>query len=68
MLVRDHPRTKVAYLLVGIAEPARVAAAQKEGKIFPFYNHNPGDTVDLASIPIGPRIAALTVLELLSTP
>jgi hypothetical protein len=48
MLVRDHPRTKVAYLLVGIAEPARVAAAQKEGKTFPFYNHNPGYTVDLA--------------------
>jgi len=68
MLVRDHPRTKVAYLVVGIAEPARVAAAQKEGKTFPFYNHNPGYTVDLASIPLGTRIAALTVLELLSTP
>ena len=57
--------TPYAFLLIGIADPARFAAAQKAGKPFPFANHNNDFAVDLTAIPLGTRlntVAALTML------
>ena len=57
--------TPYTFLLIGIADAGRFAAAQKAGKPFPFANHNNDFAVDLAAIPLGTRIntvAALTML------
>jgi hypothetical protein len=39
--------------------------AQTAGKGIPFGNHTPFYQVDLGAIPIGSKVAALAVLELL---
>ena len=57
--------TPYAFILVGIADPARFAAAQKAGKPFPFANHNNDFIVDLAAIPLGTRINTVAALALL---
>ena len=65
MLVRDFKTTKVGYVLVGIAEPALFAEAQKRGQAVPFFNHNPGYKVDEAAIAFGAKIGTLATLEML---
>ena len=57
--------TPYSFLLIGIADPARFAAAQKAGLPFPFANHNNDFVVDLAAIPLGTRINTLAALALL---
>ncbi len=59
-------QVEIAFLLVGIANPAVYAEALKQGKQFPFAAHNPGYTVDLASIPFGAKVGALSVLALMA--
>jgi amidohydrolase len=53
MLVQDHPKVKYDYVLLGVANPEVFAAALKNGKSFPFTNHNPDFQVDLSAIPFG---------------
>ena len=57
--------TPYSFLLIGIADPARFAAAQKAGLPFHFANHNNDFVVDLAAIPLGTRINTLAALALL---
>lgn len=62
----DAADTPYVFLLIGIADPARVAQAQKAGRMFPFANHNPDFLVDLAAIPLGARINTAAALALLA--
>jgi hippurate hydrolase len=57
--------TPYTFLLIGIAEPARFAAAKKAGRPFPFANHNNDFVVDLPAIPLGTRINTVAALALL---
>jgi amidohydrolase len=63
-LVKDHPSVVYDYILVGIANPEVTAKANKEGKMFPFYNHNGDFQVDLKAIPYGTAIGTTVVLEM----
>ena len=58
--------TPYTFLLIGIAEPARFAAAKKAGRPFPFANHNNDFVVDLAAIPLGTSINTVAALALLA--
>ena len=58
-------RTPYTFLLIGIAEPSRFAAAQAAGRQFPFANHNSDFAVDLPAIPLGTRINTVAALALL---
>jgi hippurate hydrolase len=57
--------TPYTFLLIGIAEPARFAAAKAAGRPFPFANHNNDFAVDLPAIPLGTRINTVAALALL---
>jgi hippurate hydrolase len=57
--------TPYAFLLIGIAEPGRFAAAKQAGRPFPFANHNNDFVVDLPAIPLGTRINTVAALALL---
>ena len=52
------------FVFVGTANGNLVANALREGKQYPFYNHNSNYEVDLASIPLGTVIGATALLEL----
>jgi hippurate hydrolase len=60
---KDAP-VPVNYMLVGIVDPQFFAASKNGGDPVPA-NHNPGFKVDLRAIPLGTKVAAVTVLELL---
>ncbi len=66
LLRGDNPDVKVAYMAVGIAEPAAFQAALADGRMFPFSAHNPNFIVDLDAIPLGTKIGAVSVLGLLA--
>ena len=66
LLRGDNSDVKVAYLAVGIAEPAAFRAAVADGRLFPFSAHNPNFVVDLDAIPLGAKIGAVSVLALLA--
>ncbi|KAB7647509.1 amidohydrolase [Polymorphobacter fuscus] len=59
----DVPYT---FLLIGIAEPARFAAAKAAGRPFPFANHNNDFAIDLPAIPLGAKIDTVAALALLA--
>lgn len=61
-LVKDQPKAVYDYILVGIANPEVAAKANKEGKMFPFYNHNGDFQVDLTAIPFGVSLGTTAVL------
>ena len=63
-LVFDHKKAVYDYAFVGIANAATVAKANKEGKQYPFFNHNGNFEVDLAAIPLGTEVGAIALLEL----
>jgi amidohydrolase len=63
-LVKDQPTAVYDYILVGIANPEVAAKANKEGKMFPFYNHNGDFKVDLTAIPYGTAIGTTALLEM----
>ncbi len=63
-LASEH--TQADYVFVGIANPAQVAKANKEGRAYPFYGHNGNYLVDLAAIPLGTVIGAVSVFEMFS--
>lgn len=58
--------TPYTFLLIGIAEPARFAAAKAAGRPFPFANHNNDFVVDLPAIALGTRINTVAALALLA--
>lgn len=63
-LVINNHKTVYDYMLVGTANPEMSAKAIKEGKKYPFFNHNGNYQVDLSAIPFGTVIGALALLEL----
>lgn len=52
------------YFLVGVANPMDVMKARKEGKMFPYYNHNGDFKVDLAAIPYYTYLGTGALLEM----
>jgi hypothetical protein len=54
------------FLIVGVADPVVFAAARKEGRTMPYSAHNPSFVVDLKAIPVGTKIATVSMLELLT--
>jgi hippurate hydrolase len=64
MLVQGLDGVKIAYIPVGTVPPQMVAKARKEGKSFPFVNHQSTYQVDLDAIPFGSKLAAMIVLDL----
>ncbi|MGL4722218.1 MAG: amidohydrolase [Desulfovibrionaceae bacterium] len=65
LLMAGNKDIPFAFVLVGIADPAVFAKAQKQGKPFPYAPHNPNYIVDLQAIPMGTKIATGMMLELL---
>ncbi|UXE68986.1 MAG: amidohydrolase [Chryseotalea sp. WA131a] len=63
VLVRDYPNVPYDYMLIGVAPPELFAQAQKDGKLFPFSNHNGNFIVDLSAIPLGTAVGTAMVLE-----
>ncbi|MEI4261193.1 hypothetical protein [Roseovarius sp. D0-M9] len=66
LLGGDNPDVKVAYLAMGIADPGAFQAAVADGRMFPFSPHNPNFVVDLDAIPLGAKIGAVSVLQLMA--
>jgi len=67
-LLGDFTDVPLNYTFVGVADPGVFIRAVKEGKKFPYMNHNPNFIVDLKAIPFGTRVATLSALELLAKP
>nr|WP_315150245.1 amidohydrolase [uncultured Flavobacterium sp.] len=63
-LVINNKKTVYDYFLVGIASAEDTAKAQKEGKMFPYFNHNGDFKVDLKAIPFGTILGTTALLEL----
>jgi amidohydrolase len=59
-------KTPYVFLLIGVAPVDVFLAAQKQGKPFPYSNHNPDFFVDLAAVPIGAKVNTIAALALLS--
>lgn len=67
LLKGQHLEVPLSYLLVGVADPQVYAKSAEKGQLFPFTPHSPDYMVDLSAIPLGTRIAARAMLELLTT-
>jgi hippurate hydrolase len=65
-LVIKNKKAVYDYLLVGIANPEETAKANKQGKMFPYYNHNGDFKVDLSAIPYGASLGAVALFEMFS--
>jgi len=63
-LVIHHKKTVYDYIFVGIASEEAMATATREGKKYPFSNHNGNYQVDLSAIPLGTVIGAVGLIEL----
>ncbi len=63
-LVIHNKKTVYDYIFVGIASEEAMATATREGKKYPFSNHNGNYQVDLAAIPLGTVIGAVGLIEL----
>ncbi|TRX42778.1 amidohydrolase [Flavobacterium restrictum] len=63
-LVINNKKTVYDYFLVGIASAADSAKARKEGKMFPYSNHNGDFKVDLTAIPFGVTLGTTALLEM----
>lgn len=66
ILAGTDGKVEVGYMFVGTADPKLVEEAHKQGKAIPFNNHNPNYQVDLNAIPLGTKIAATLILELMA--
>jgi hippurate hydrolase len=58
--------TPYLFMLVGVAPLELFSKALAEGKPSPYSNHNPDFFVDLAAIPIGAKVNAVTALSVLA--
>jgi metal-dependent amidase/aminoacylase/carboxypeptidase family protein len=63
-LVIHNPKPVYAYVLVCIANKEASEKATKEGKMFPFFNHNSNFGVDLSAIPLGVTLGTTALLEI----
>ena len=63
-LVINNKKTVYDYFLVGVASAEDTAKAKKEGKMFPYFNHNGDFKVDLKAIPYGTTLGTTALLEL----
>jgi metal-dependent amidase/aminoacylase/carboxypeptidase family protein len=63
-LVINKTKAAYDYLLIGIANPEETAKANKEGKMFPYYNHNGDFKVDLSAIPFATSLGAVALMEM----
>jgi hippurate hydrolase len=63
-LVINNKKTVYDYLLVGIASSEDTAKARKEGKFFPYFNHNGDFKVDLSAILLGTNMGTVALLEM----
>lgn len=61
----SHLGTPYVFNLIGVAPQEMFDAARKKGMAFPYSNHNPNFLVDLAAIPLGVKINAVTVMSIL---
>ena len=66
LIINSRKNPVYDYMWIGIANPELCKEALKQGKEFPFYNHNPNFRVDLSAIPYGTLIGTLSLLELFS--
>jgi hippurate hydrolase len=65
LLLGPNTDVPLTFLLVGVADPKVFAAARKQGKPMPYASHNEDFVVDLKAIPVGAKIAAVAMMELL---
>nr|WP_315175698.1 amidohydrolase [uncultured Flavobacterium sp.] len=63
-LVIHNPKPVYDYMLVGIANKEASEKAIKEGKMFPFFNHNSNFQVDLNAIPLGVTLGTTALIEI----
>jgi hippurate hydrolase len=63
--VMNAAKAPYLFLMIGIADPARFAEAQKSGRGFPYSNHNSDFVVELAGLPVGVRANTTAALVLL---
>jgi hippurate hydrolase len=63
-LLGDNSKVPVAFLEIGIADPALFAQARNEGKAVPLAAHDRNFRVDHARIPLGARVGTLLELKL----
>jgi amidohydrolase len=63
-LVIHNPKPVYDYMLVGVANNEDSEKATKEGKMFPFFNHNSNFEVDLTVIPLGVTLGTTALLEI----
>ncbi len=59
--------TPYVFLLIGVAPPELVAAAQQQGRLFPYSNHNPDFFVELPAVTLGAQINTVAALALLGS-
>lgn len=65
LLKGPHTDVPFNFLIVGVADPEVFAEAVASGKGLPYSAHNPNFVVDLEAIPLGTRVAAVSMLELM---
>jgi hippurate hydrolase len=65
LLMGDH-KIPFDFILVGIADPTVFAEARKQGKFLPYSAHNGDFRVDLNAIPLGAKVATISMLDLLA--
>ena len=63
-LVINNKKTVYDYFLVGVASTEDSDKAKKEGKVFPYSNHNGDFKVDLSAIPFGTVLGTTALIEM----
>lgn len=65
-LLGEHTDIPFNYMFIGVADPAVFTNASKQGKIAPYVPHSPNYIVDLKALPVGAKVATVSMLELLN--
>ena len=63
-LVINNKKTVYDYFLVGVASTEDSDKAKKEGKVFPYSNHNGDFKVNLSAIPFGTVLGTTALIEM----
>lgn len=67
LLKGPHVDVPFTFLVVGVADPEVFAQAVEAGRGLPYSAHNPNFVVDLEAIPVGTKVATVSMLELLGS-